>query len=205
LIRLLCGLLLLACAAARAAPIEEIIVVAPSPLAGTDPTRAPYTLRSIGGDAVERTATLPRALESSAASVNLQNALGNELQPNLRLRGFDAAPLEGVPQGIAVYVDGARANEAFGDTVNWDLIPDFAIERIDIAAPTPSFGFNALGGAALVHLKTGFTFGGRSVRAVADTLGLCRRIRRRSAWLARSRRVVATAGASRCRRAVRRR
>ncbi len=30
----------------------------------------------------------------------------------------------GTPQGLAVYQNGVRINEVFGDTVNWDLIPE---------------------------------------------------------------------------------
>src|SRR5689334_24005137 len=43
-----------------------------------------------------------------------------------------ASPLQGAPQGIAVYLDGQRLNEGFGDTVNWDLIPQVAIRRLDV-------------------------------------------------------------------------
>ena len=53
----------------------------------------------------------------------------------------------GTPQGLAVYQNGVRINEAFGDTVNWDLFPDIAIQRVDIVSANPLFGLNALGGA----------------------------------------------------------
>ncbi len=36
------------------------------------------------------------------------------------------------PQGIAVYQNGVRINEAFGDTVNWDFLPSNAIDGITI-------------------------------------------------------------------------
>src|SRR5262249_32876551 len=61
-------------------------------------------------------------------------------------RGFAASPLQGTPQGLAVYMQGIRINEAFGDTVNWDLIPKVAIGRSDIWTNNPAFGLNALGG-----------------------------------------------------------
>ena len=66
----------------------------------------------------------------------------------------------GTPQGMAVYQNGVRINEAFGDTVNWDLIPDIAIDRIDMLSATSVFGLNALGGAATVTMKNGFTYQG---------------------------------------------
>jgi len=66
----------------------------------------------------------------------------------------------GTPQGLAVYQNGVRINEAFGDTVNWDLFPDIAINRIDIVSANPLYGLNALGGAMSVTMKNGFTFQG---------------------------------------------
>ena len=53
-----------------------------------------------------------------------------------------------------------RINEAFGDTVNWDLIPENAIDRTAIIAGNPIFGLNALGGAVTVTMKNGFTWQG---------------------------------------------
>ena len=66
----------------------------------------------------------------------------------------------GTPQGMAVYQNGVRVNEAFGDTVNWDLIPDIAIDRIEVLNATSVFGLNALGGAMTVTMKNGFTHQG---------------------------------------------
>ena len=53
-----------------------------------------------------------------------------------------------------------RINEAFGDTVNWDLIPENAIDKMTIVAGNPIFGLNALGGALNVTMKNGFTWDG---------------------------------------------
>ena len=53
-----------------------------------------------------------------------------------------------------------RINEAFGDTVNWDLIPENAIDKMTIVAGDPIFGLNALGGALNVTMKNGFTWQG---------------------------------------------
>ena len=53
-----------------------------------------------------------------------------------------------------------RINEAFGDTVNWDLIPANAIDKMTIVAGNPIFGLNALGGALNVTMKNGFAWQG---------------------------------------------
>jgi iron complex outermembrane receptor protein len=53
-----------------------------------------------------------------------------------------------------------RFNDAFGDTVNWDLIPAVAISTVNVEASNPVFGLNALGGSVNVQLKNGFDFHG---------------------------------------------
>ena len=53
-----------------------------------------------------------------------------------------------------------RLNEAFGDTVNWDAIPQTAIARMDVWSNNPVFGLNALGGAINMVMKDGFTWQG---------------------------------------------
>jgi hypothetical protein len=59
-------------------------------------------------------------------SAQINDVTGNPFQPDMQYRGFTASPVLGTPQGLAGYQNGVRTNEAFGDTVNWDLIPEFA-------------------------------------------------------------------------------
>ena len=75
-------------------------------------------------------------------------------------RGFDATAVSGTPIGLAVYQNGVRINEAFGDTVNWELIPENAIDKTAIIAGNPIFELNALGGAVTITMKNGFTWQG---------------------------------------------
>ncbi|MBV9912681.1 MAG: TonB-dependent receptor, partial [Sinobacteraceae bacterium] len=72
-------------------------------------------------------------------------------------------PVLGTPQGLAVYQSGVRINEAFGDAVNWDLIPDLAIDRLELVSANPVYGLNALGGAASLIMKDGFNYEGREL------------------------------------------
>jgi iron complex outermembrane recepter protein len=44
--------------------------------------------------------------------------------------------------------------------VDWDLIPNIAIDRINLEGSNPVFGLNALGGAVNIQLKNGFTYQG---------------------------------------------
>ena len=66
---------------------------------------------------------------------------------------------------------GIRVNEAFGDTVNWDLIPTNAIARTDIWSNNPVFGLNALGGAINITMKNGFTYQGNEAELQAGSFG----------------------------------
>ena len=101
---------------------------------------------------------LTEYMNRSLGSVNINAAQNNPLQPDVQYRGFSASPLLGLPQGLAVYQNGVRLNEAFGDTVNWDLIPKSAINSINlIGGANPLFGLNTLGGSLSIVTKNGFT------------------------------------------------
>ena len=157
-------------AAAQTAPsppvvsLPEVEVTAsPEPLAVPVPrSQVPAAVSTVTGQEVVRTG-IPDALgalNQNVPGVSLQNAGGNPEEPQLTYHGFSASPLEGSQQGLAVYVNGVRFNQPFGDTVQWDLIPSIAIARMDIEGANPVFGLNALGGSLSVKLKNGFTFHG---------------------------------------------
>ncbi len=100
-------------------------------------------------------------LARKMGGVFTSDAQGNPLQRELQVRGFVASPLLGLPQGLSVYQDGVRINEPFGDTVAWALIPEFAIDGIDLLSGSNAlFGLNTLGGALVLHTKNGFTHDG---------------------------------------------
>ena len=135
------------------------MVVAPTPLRSglIDSDKLPATVQTLSADDFARAGSLSvtDALEQRVAGVSLSDTQGNGFTRDLNFRGFTASPLQGTPEGLAVYMDGVRLNEAFGDTVNWDLIPEAAIARADIFTSNPAFGLNALGGAVSLHMKTG--------------------------------------------------
>jgi iron complex outermembrane receptor protein len=144
--------------------IEEITVVGTTPVPGmtVNVDKVPGNVQTLRASDLNQdgTPSLMRALSTHLGSVNINDALADAFQPDILYRGFEASPVLGTPQGLAVYQNGVRINEAFGDTVNWDLFPDIAIDRIDIVSANPLFGLNALGGAISVTMKNGFTFHG---------------------------------------------
>ena len=156
------------------APVEMEVVVT-APLAGSEIERGkvPVNTGILRQEDLQRTgpASTLRALDERIGNVTLNQAQGNEFQPNLLYRGFEASPLVGNAQGLAVYLNGTRFNQPFGDTVNWDLIPDIAVDRIEVAGPNPAFGLNALGGAITVKLKDGFTYHGAQLELSGGSFG----------------------------------
>ena len=107
----------------------------------------------------------------SLPGVSLGDQTGNQFQRDLDYRGFTASPVIGTPQGIAVYQNGVRINEVFGDTVNWDFIPEMAINRFSLLPSNPVFGLNAIGGAATIEMKNGFNYHGAEVEAQGGSFG----------------------------------
>ncbi|AMK25941.1 TonB-dependent receptor [Sphingobium sp. TKS] len=132
---------------------QAIIVTAPGGAVDADDA-----LRLTGAD-INRAGTpdLLGAITRSIAGVTLQDAQGNPWQPNLVYRGFTASPLQGQAQGLAVYLDGARFNQPFGDTVAFDLLPEAAIGSFTLFDSSAVYGLNALGGAMVVDTKTGLS------------------------------------------------
>ncbi len=139
-------------------------VVATTPLGGgeIDVARYPGAVWQTGAQDIQtfNDSTITQTLARQAPEVTVGNVSGNDFQPTVSYRGFDATPVTGTPIGLAVYQNGVRINEAFGDTVNWDLIPENAIDKMTIVAGDPIFGLNALGGALSVTMKNGFTWQG---------------------------------------------
>ena len=150
-------------------PTVEVIAATPLLGSGVDRAKVPAQTQVLTSTDIARSgnADALRALNEQASGVSLGAASGNPFQPSLFYHGFQASPLQGIPQGLAVYVNGARFNQPFGDTVNWDLIPDLAIDQMDLVGSNPVFGLNALGGALSVQMKNGFTYQGTEV----DLLG----------------------------------
>jgi len=144
--------------------LQEILVIGTTPVPGMsiDIDKVPGNVQSVlAGDISQNgTASLTGALNSHLGSVSISDTLADPFQPDILYRGFEASPVLGTPQGLAVYQNGVRINEAFGDSVNWDLIPDIAVGRVDIVSSSPLYGLNALGGAMAVTMKNGFTYQG---------------------------------------------
>ncbi len=148
---------------------------APTPTAssGMDVNKVPSAINAVGAAQIARTDSLniADALQQQVPGIVLSDTTGNPFMPDVQFRGFVASPVAGTPQGLAVYQNGMRINEAFGDTVNWDLIPTAAIRSVTVVTNNPAFGLNALGGAVNVLMKDGFNYKGAEINTMGGSFG----------------------------------
>jgi iron complex outermembrane receptor protein len=155
--------------------LPEITVIGITPFSGgIDADKVPANVHGFLGTDLSRNGmpTLAGTLERNLGSVTINDVQGSVAQPDIAYRGFDASPVLGTPQGLAVYQNGVRINEAFGDAMNWDLVPDFAINRLSLVSANPIFGLNALGGALALEMKNGFnTPSGGEARVSGGSFG----------------------------------
>jgi iron complex outermembrane receptor protein len=166
---------LLSFAATAQERLPEIQVISNTPVQGpgVDRDKIPSLTSSVTAEDFQRSHSpdITDTLFQRVPGVSLSDPNGNGAQQEIRYRGFAASPLQGTPQGIAVYMNGIRLNESFGDTVNWDLIPTNAISRADIFTNNPVFGLNALGGAISLRTKNGFTYQGLEAEGQGGSFG----------------------------------
>ena len=156
--------------------LDLVDVVGVTPVTGTElpAARLPYDVQSVDDAALSRAQALDLGdyMNRHLAGVTVNAAQNSPLQPDLQFRGFTASPLLGGSEGLSIYLDGVRVNEVFGDTVNWDLIPEAAIERMSLlAGANPVFGLNTLGGAISIRTKTGFGDPGTRLEFLGGAFG----------------------------------
>ncbi|WP_415887960.1 TonB-dependent receptor [Neptuniibacter sp. QD37_6] len=153
-----------------ATQLEGVTVIGNTPIygVGIEKNRIAAAVQSANADDLEKSQSLNIAehLRYNFSSVTINEAVNNPFQPDVQYRGFTASPLLGLPQGLSVYVNGIRFNEPFGDTVNWDLLPEGAIQSVNLfAGSNPVFGQNTLGGALSIKIKNGFDNEGNQIEA----------------------------------------
>ncbi len=157
------------------APSLQTVVIEASAIPGTavDADKIPGNVQSVNAADLARdgSANLTGAMDARLGSININDTLDDPFQPDILFRGFEASPVLGTPQGLAVYQNGVRINEAFGDTVNWDLFPAIAINRVDLVSSSPVYGLNALGGGISISMKDGFSYHGSDVELSGGSFG----------------------------------
>ncbi len=119
----------------------------------------------------EGSGQVQQTLQQTVPGIVISDIGGSGFRTDVSYRGFDASPIGGRAQGLAVYQNGVRINESFGDAVNLDLIPTNAIQDITVISANPVFGLNAIGGAISIVTKDGFTYEGGEIDAMFGSFG----------------------------------
>ena len=156
-----------------AVPVESDMVKM-SPIGSEIPLeKVPHSVSQLNSADIARdkTVMVQEALTTRVPGIVIGDLQGNQFQTNVQFRGFEASPVNGVAQGLAVYQNGVRINEAFGDIVNWDFLPTNAINNITVMTGNPVFGLNALGGSISIDMKNGFNFHGADVDTEFGSFG----------------------------------
>jgi len=156
--------------------LPEIEVVSTTPVgsSGLKLKKISGNVQSIEDETLNRheATSLPDFMNRQMQSVNINDTQNNPYQPDITYRGFSASPVLGAPIGVSVYQDGVRVNEAFGDTINWDLIPQIAISSMEMMpGSNPLFGLNTLGGALSLRTKSGRSHPGFNAQASGGSYG----------------------------------
>jgi len=173
--------------ASAQAPIQlpPIDVIGTTPLSTAPGAGGPADITAIDRDKVPantqtltpqdfdhaKSNSVPDSLLQRVPSVFNNDTAVNPFQPDVQFRGFLASPTVGTPQGLAIYQNSVRVNEVFGDTVNWDFIPSYAIHRLDVVPNDPAYGLNALGGAIAIQMKNGFNYHGTEAELRGGSFG----------------------------------
>jgi outer membrane receptor protein involved in Fe transport len=155
------------------APVN-VVAVSPLPGIGVSRDQLPYTVQTGRGATLDTSTngSLAESLLRDDAGINAADIQGSPFQPDITFRGYTASSLVGAPQGLSVYLDGVRVNAPFGDIVNWDLIPEAAIDRtLLVPGSNPIYGLNTLGGALVLTTKSGITAPGVSATMRVGSFG----------------------------------
>lgn len=146
---------------------DPIIVTAPGGAIDLDEARG------VDGAAIAAAGKpdLARALERAVPGLTLAEATGNPWQAAIGWRGFSASAVQGAEQGMAVYLDGVRFNQPFGDVVLLDLVPEAALADAQLNEANPVLGRNALAGSLLLRTHDGASLSGLRAEADLDSIG----------------------------------
>ena len=107
--------------------LPEVDVVSPTPVPGSNSiarNKVPGFVSTVTGQQFEdkKSPAVTDALTDHVPAAIGINVDGTDLSPDFFYRGFDASRISGTAEGLAIYQNGVRVNEAFGDSVNLDLI-----------------------------------------------------------------------------------
>ena len=109
----------------------EVIGISPLPGILIEKNKHPSSSQSINQNEIKKNLakTLADLMNENLSGVTVKDVQNGSFQKTL-ITEVLLHPLLGESQGITVYLDGVRINESFGDTVQWELIPEYAQKKL---------------------------------------------------------------------------
>ena len=143
--------------------IPDVNVISITPIQGSGVTldRMPSNIQTVTQSELEenKNLTVTETLNKKTAGISISNLNSSPMQNDINFRGYTTGPMLGSAQSMAIFQNGMRINEPFGEVVQWDLVPEFAISGMQVfPGGDPVFGQNAIGGAISMSMKNGFDF-----------------------------------------------
>jgi len=152
----------------------QIINTSPLPGIGIEKAKLPYDVQTFNSATLREgnSLNLSEFMTENLNGVNVNDIQGSPYQSDVTYRGFRASATLGASQGLSVYLDGVRVNEAFGDVVNWDMFPEAAFDNVTLVpGSNPIYGLNTLGGALAFTTKSGLTTQGNELGLSLGSFG----------------------------------
>ena len=137
-----------------------------------DLSRVPAQVRVVTEKGIQELGArdVPEAIQYEPGITLYQN-VGNGFEPILDMRGFSGVPVT----ATTVILDGVRVNNPDFNTVDWDLIPIYDLERIEVVPGTaPVFGKDALAGVVNLQTKRGGPVPEANVEVAGGSFGRLR-------------------------------
>lgn len=172
------GALAASCALAQDAvpTLRPVDVLRQAPLPGLELPRSHYPANAQQATGADMRAagagTLPEFMNRRLLGVSASDVQGSPFQVDISYRGQQLSSQLGAPQGLSLYLDGVRMNQPFGDVVNWDLLPEFALDTVTLVpGSNPLYGLNTLAGALVLTTRSGFSHPGTEAQVSFSNRG----------------------------------
>ncbi|KAK3582176.1 hypothetical protein CHS0354_023710 [Potamilus streckersoni] len=108
--------------------------------------------------------------------VNIVSVDGNAFYQDVFYRGFSVSSLLGSSSGIAVFMDGVRLNQVFGDVMDWEMVNASDLVSVSMLPNiiASAYGTNSLGGVLAMTTLNGFS--AKGIKASLDYKGFINKL-----------------------------
>ena len=101
------------------APDVNVISVTPVQGSGMNVERVPSNVQNFGLESLtkKKNFSVVETLNREAAGISVSNLNSSPMQNDINFRGYVSGPMLGSAQALAIYQNGMRVNESFGEVI----------------------------------------------------------------------------------------